>query len=53
MLIRQLDQFETGHLVLKAAGVDISQEAVADLKRRILDFDALISDDEAQAAAAR
>ena len=53
MLIRQLDLFETGQLILKAAGADISEEAIADLKRRILDFDALILDDEAQWAASR
>jgi hypothetical protein len=51
MLIKQLDMFETGQLSLKAAGVDISLAAVADLKRSILDFDALILDDETQAAA--
>ncbi|HEY3799545.1 MAG TPA: hypothetical protein VGL58_14425 [Caulobacteraceae bacterium] len=51
MLIKQLDMFQTGQLSLKAAGVDISLAAIADLKRSILDFDALILDDETQAAA--
>jgi hypothetical protein len=50
ILIRQLDLFERGLLSLKANNVDISAGAVADLKREILDFDALILDDEAKAA---
>ncbi|HLK26388.1 MAG TPA: hypothetical protein VKT30_17155 [Caulobacteraceae bacterium] len=43
MLIDQLDMFESGALVLRANGVDISAGAVAKLKRSILDFDALIA----------
>lgn len=43
MLIRQLHGFETGDLTLRADGEDVSQAAIADLKRSILEFDALIS----------
>lgn len=43
MLIRQLDQFETGGLTLRANDVDVSADAITDLKRSILEFDALIS----------
>jgi hypothetical protein len=50
VLIRQLDMFETGRLTLKSAGIDVSPEAVSDLKRDIMEFDALISADEAQGA---
>lgn len=50
VLIRQLDMFETGRLTLKTAGVDVSQGAVTDLKRSILEFDELISADAADAA---
>jgi len=44
MLIQQLDMFESGRLSLTADSVDISGHAIADLKRSILDFDALISE---------
>lgn len=48
MLIEQLEMFESGSLTLRAGGVDVSAGAVADLKREILEFDALIAEDEAQ-----
>jgi hypothetical protein len=51
MLIRQLDMFESGRLTLRASGVDISEPAIADLQRSILEFDALISRDAAIATA--
>lgn len=43
MLIRQLEMFESGALTLRSNNVDISLPAIADLKRSILEFDALIS----------
>jgi len=43
MLIQQLDRFENGGLTLHADQVDVSKAAIADLKRNILEFDALIS----------
>ncbi|CAN7251645.1 hypothetical protein LJR225_001166 [Phenylobacterium sp. LjRoot225] len=43
MLIQQLDMFETGALTLRSNDVNVSEAAIADLKRSILDFDALIS----------
>lgn len=46
MLIQQLDMFETGALTLRSNGVNISAEAVGDLRRSILEFDALIAKDE-------
>ena len=46
MLIQQLDMFETGRLTLTTAGADVSLPAIADLKRSILEFDALILEDE-------
>ena len=53
MLIRQLDMFDSGAISLRSNSVDVSADAIANLKREILDFDALISDDEAQQAAGR
>jgi len=50
MLIRQLDMFHAGSISLKTDSVDVSAEAMVNLKREILDFDALISDDEAKAS---
>lgn len=47
MLIQQLDMFETGALTLRSNGVNISASAIGDLKRSILEFDALIAKDEA------
>ena len=47
MLINQLDMFETGALTLRSNGVNISAEAITDLKRSILEFDALIAKGEA------
>ena len=51
MLILQLEMFDRGSLSLKTAGVDVSANAMRNLEREILDFDALISDDEAKEAA--
>jgi hypothetical protein len=51
MLNLQLDMFDQGRLSLKSSGVDVSADAIENLKREILDFDALISDDEAKQAA--
>ena len=48
MLIQQLDMFETGALTLRSSGVNISADAIADLKQQILEFDALIAADEAE-----
>jgi hypothetical protein len=50
MLIEQLDMFETGRLSLTASGVDISMRAISDLKKSILEFDALILADESASA---
>jgi len=47
MLINQLDMFETGALTLRSNGVNISAEAITDLKRSILEFDALIAKGQA------
>lgn len=47
MLIQQLDMFETGALVLRSNGVNISAETISDLRRSILEFEALIAKDEA------
>jgi hypothetical protein len=47
MLINQLDMFETGALTLRSNGVNKSAEAITDLKRSILEFDALIAKGEA------
>lgn len=43
MLIQQLEMFESGALTLRSNDVNISLTAIADLKRSILEFDALIS----------
>jgi hypothetical protein len=51
MLIQQLDMFETGRLSLTSAGEDIAPAAIAKLKRSILEFDALILEDETAASA--
>ncbi|MFC3069347.1 hypothetical protein [Phenylobacterium soli] len=47
MMIQQLDMFESGALILRSNGVNTSAEAMADLRRSILEFDALIAKDEA------
>jgi hypothetical protein len=39
--------FESGALILRSNGVNISEEAMADLRRSILEFDALIAKDQA------
>ena len=51
MLILQLDMFHSGNISLTSNSIDVSAEAIANLKREIFAFDALISDDEAQQAA--
>ena len=53
MLIHQLEMFDSGSISLKSNSVDVSAEAMANLKREIFSFDALISDDESKAAAGR
>lgn len=50
MLMQQLDMFESGALILRSNGVNISADAMGDLRRRILDFDALIAKGEADEA---
>ena len=42
-MIEQLEMFQSGALTLRAAGVNVSEEAIADLKRSIHEFDVLIS----------
>lgn len=51
MLIHQLDMFDTGSISLTSDNVDVSAEAMANLRREIFGFDALISDDETKATA--
>jgi hypothetical protein len=46
MLIQQLEMFESGALTLRSNDVNISPAAIADLKRSILEFDALIAGGE-------
>lgn len=48
-MITQLEMFESGRLTLKTAGVDVSSGAISSLKRDILEFDALILEDEDRA----
>jgi hypothetical protein len=48
LLIDQLERFETGAMHLHSAGVDISPEAIATLKKNIHDFDTLIARSEAR-----
>jgi len=48
LLIDQLSRFETGAMHLHAAGIDVSADAIATLKRNILDFDTLIARSEAR-----
>ena len=47
MLVEQLDMFETGQLSLTTAGEDVGPAASERLKREIMAFDDLISEDEA------
>jgi hypothetical protein len=47
MLTEQLGMFESGALILRAKGVNISEGAIADLKRQIFELNALIDEDEA------
>ena len=46
LLIEQLGRFESGAMKLHEAGIDVSPEAIATLKRRIRDFDQMISRSE-------
>jgi hypothetical protein len=43
MLAGQLDMFEAGVLTLRSNDVNVSEAAISDLKRSIVEFDALIS----------
>lgn len=45
MLIDQLEMFERGALTLHSSDVDISPDAIADLKGSIREFSALIDED--------
>jgi hypothetical protein len=47
LLTQQLDMFESGALTLRSNGVNISDDAIADLRRSIREFDALIAKDDA------
>ena len=51
LLIEQLGRFERGALHMHAAGEDISADAIATLKKNILEFDTLISRSEASSKA--
>jgi hypothetical protein len=46
-LIHQLDMFETGAQTLRSNGMNISEDAIAELRLTISEFDALIASDEA------
>lgn len=48
MLVQQLEMFESGALTLRSNGVNIAPGAIADLRHKILEFDALIAKDDAQ-----
>lgn len=50
LLIEQLTRFESGALQMHAADVNVSVDAIAKLKRNILDFDELIARSEARDA---
>jgi hypothetical protein len=45
MLIQQLDMFESGGLTLRSNNADVSSSAIKDLKKNILEFDAMISEE--------
>jgi hypothetical protein len=45
MLVAQLEMFESGRLTLRSAGIDVSEAAIHELKRSILEFDSLILGD--------
>jgi hypothetical protein len=42
LLIRQLEMFETGDLILRSNERNVSGAAIADLKRSIREYDAMI-----------
>ena len=48
MLVEQLEMFETGALTLRSNRLDESAEAIGDLRRSILEFDALIGGEESE-----
>jgi hypothetical protein len=52
LLIDQLGRFESGMLQLRASDVDVSDGAIAKLKRNIQDFDELIARSVAREAPA-
>lgn len=52
LLIEQLERFEVGVYTLHSNSEDVSAEAIAKLKRNILDFDQLIHRSEVRSAQA-
>lgn len=46
LLIEQLGRFESGAMRLHEAGVDVSPDAIQTLKKKILEFDSMISQSE-------
>jgi hypothetical protein len=48
LLLQQLDRFESGSMQMHSAGEDISVDAIALLKKNILDFDTLIARSQAR-----
>ncbi len=48
LLLQQLERFETGGLHMHADSVDVSEGAIAKLKKDILDFDVLIARSKAR-----
>lgn len=55
MVIQQLEMLERGAPTLRANGIDVSEDAIAGLRREVLGFDAMIAEDDggANATAAR
>ncbi len=50
LLLEQLGRFESGTKSLHVAGLDVSPDAIATLKKKILEFDQLISESEEREA---
>lgn len=48
LLIEQLSRFESGALQMHTAGENISADAIAKLKKHILEFDTLIARSQAR-----
>jgi hypothetical protein len=48
LLLQQLDRFESGSMQMHSAGEDVSVDAIALLKKNILDFDTLIARSQAR-----